>query len=638
MGRKEAPDFFLDAFTTRPDTIYGVTFLVIAPDNPELDRLFAHCLDGDISEAFRKQSHALSHRLERDRQQDTEHMQGFFTQCYARHPLCGQALPIWVGDYVLSGYGTGVVMGVPAHDGRDYMFAKRYDIAIQRVIQPSESDSAENVEGAYEKPLGRLIHSESLNGLCVDEALGAATRLLEERKVGKKERRWRLRSAVFGRQRYWGEPIPIYYKDGVPEILPHDQLPLRLPEVKDYRPTSQGESPLARVKGWHTEQGFPYETTTMPGWAGSNWYFFRYMDPKNNQAFCRKEILQYWKGVQLYVGGKEHAVGHLLYARFSTHFLFDRGYVPQKEFAQKLVNQGMIQAKACFVFRIKGKNTYVSKNLIKKYDTQRLYVNHEWVDAHERLQLDTFSSSNEERKKASFILEDGHYYCATEIEKMSKSKHNVITPEQIVHQYGADTFRLYEMFLGPIEQHKPWNLHGIAGVHRFLIKVWKWFTMQEIQQTPLDEAEKRALHKTIKKVREDTERMAFHTAISAMMIGLQALRNCHKAQAKIPFLLLLSPYAPHICEELWHKVLQKNTSITQETFPAYEAQYVKEDTFEYPVSVNGKLRAHIICALEGNEDDIQKEVLALEKLQKWIQNKPIRRFIFVKKKMINLVI
>lgn len=635
MGRSEGIEIdfqveggkSLRVFTTRADTIYGVTFLCLSPGQaPQLSLSAAQA--AKLKAFITKQKKTATLRPN----------EGFFTGVYARHPLTGQKIPVWVADYVLESYGTGVIMAVPAHDARDFAFAQKYGLPMRQVIAPPKP-----CEGAYEGKEGTMLDSGPLTGLSAEEGRAAAPGLLSQKTRVQKKINYRLRDAIFARQRYWGEPLPVYYKEGVPQLLPEEQLPLRLPPVDAYLPTDSGDPPLARAQNWHTKEGHPYEKSTMPGWAGSSWYFFRYMDPHNEKAFCAPEALAAWKQVDLYVGGAEHAVGHLIYARFWTKFLYDRGWVPVKEFAKKLVNQGMIYGRSFFVYRIKGENKYVSYGLRKNYESTALHVENHLVSEEQLLDTKAFCSSRSHRKDATFVLEEGKYRCGTEIEKMSKSKHNVINPDPLLSKYGADTLRLYEMFLGPLEQSKPWDTQGMDGSYRFLKKVWRLFHSPAgqffVSEAAPSEAEQRILHKAIHKVRQDTEALALNTAVSTMMIavnGLQALK-CHKRAILEPLLLLLCPYAPHIAEELWHKC-GHSSSVTQQPFPKAEARYLHEEQITYPISINGKVRAQITVPSALSEAHIEQQALDQEAIQRWLEGKKPKKVIIVRNKIVNIVV
>ncbi|MEL6539724.1 MAG: leucine--tRNA ligase, partial [Bacteroidota bacterium] len=620
----------LEVFTTRPDTLFGVTYLALAPEHPHTRALTTAAQRADV-EAYVAQA---KNRSERDRLADVKHVTGVFTGAYALHPLTGKALPIWVADYVVAGYGTGAVMGVPAHDSRDHAFARHFDLPVVQVI----AGGGDVTQGAYEAKAGMLIHSDFLDGLAIPEATEQVLQQLEALQLGQRKTTFRLRNAIFSRQRYWGEPFPIYYSEGVPHALDEGDLPLELPPVKAYQPTPTGKPPLGHAEGWRTATGHPLELNTMPGWAGSSWYFLRYMDPHNPNALVSPVAQAYWQAVDLYIGGAEHATGHLLYARFWTKFLYDLGHVFVQEPFQKLVNQGMIQGKSCFVYRIKGTKQFVSHGLRKQHDVVSMHVD---VDLVKDGVLDTkaFRQWRPELQEASFILEeDGQYRCGSEVEKMSKSKHNVVTPDTVIEKYGADTLRLYTMFLGPLEQSKPWDTHGIEGVFRFLHKLWKLCHQPASSSTPPAKALK-VLHKTIKKVREAIERCAFNTAVSAFMIcvnELAALKCYHRAVLQ-DLVILIAPFAPHIAEQLWQH-FGHTTSVTHAPYPTWEAHYIHEDTFEYPITVNGKVRTRLSFAQAASQAEIERQVLADANIQKWIQGKPPQKVIVVPQRIVNVVV
>ena len=626
----------LRIYTTRADTIYGVTFMCISVECATRLPLSAAAKDALARFVQTRPTYDKSQTQARD----AEACAGFFTGLYALHPLTEERLPIWVTNYVLSGYGTGAVMAVPAHDTRDYAFAKAHNLPIRKVIVPLTPCEEE----VYAGKDGTLQDSGPLSGCTAQVARKKVLSLLQQKTQAKPCTNYRLRDAIFARQRYWGEPMPVYTnKDQLPQLLETKALPLLLPEIADYLPTAAGKPPLARAKGWHTPEGYPYGYDTMPGWAGSSWYFFRYMDPHNKHAFCSKEALDTWKQVDLYVGGSEHAVGHLLYARFWTKFLYDRGLIATNEFAKKLVNQGMMYGRSYFVFRKKREDVYVSHGLCKQHAVSALYVENHLVDAHNVLDIAAFCKSRSSRKNARFILEDGKYHCGTEMEKMSKSKHNVINPDPLLKKYGADTLRLYEMFMGPVEQSKPWDTKGMEGVHRFLKKMWRLFHSQEtrffVDEQPPQLEELRLLHKTIQKAGKDTEAFAFNTAISAMMIAVNELQRlkCYKRTILEPLLLVLCPYAPHMAEELWHRC-GHNSSVTQQPFPVADARYLQEDTIVYPISINGKLRAKIELPTSFSKEDIEKSVRTHEVVQRWLAQKTPKKIIIVPGKIVNVVL
>ena len=627
----EGSDKKLEIFTTRPDTIYGVTFMVIAPEHEWVKELTCSDAQADV-EAYLE---ATKKRSERERIAETKRVSGVFTGSYAINPFSGKRIPIYVSDYVLAGYGTGAIMAVPAHDSRDYAFARHFGLDIVPVVEGG------NIEvESYDAKEGKLINSDILNGLDVKEAIVKMWDEIEARGLGARKVNYRLRDAIFSRQRYWGEPFPIYYKNDVAYPLSADQLPLELPPVSEFTPTSQGEPPLARVETWHTNDGAPYETSTMPGFAGSSAYYLRYMDPHNSEALVSTEANEYWRNVDLYVGGIEHATGHLIYSRFWNKFLYDLGCVCEDEPFKKLVNQGMIQGRSNFVYRIVGTNKFVSLGLKGDYETQEIHVDVNIVK-NDVLDLDAFRAWRPEFADAEFVLENGKYICGWAIEKMSKSMFNVVNPDYIVDNYGADTLRMYEMFLGPLEQSKPWDTNGIDGVHKFLRKFWSRFfdkdgnfCVSEEEATP---AELKTLHKTIKKVREDIENFSFNTSIPAFMICLNELGACNKRAVLEPLCVLLSPFTPHITEELWH-LLGHESSICDAAYPEHNAAYLVENSFEYPVSFNGKMRFKKELPLGISNAEIEAAVLADPAAQKWTEGKAPRKVIIVPGKIINIVL
>jgi leucyl-tRNA synthetase len=663
--------FSIEVFTTRPDTLFGVSFLAIAPEHEMLDQL----VDASHIDDVMAYVNLSKNRSERDRQSDVKRISGVFTGSYAVHPFTGNEVPIWVADYVLGGYGTGAVMGVPAHDSRDHGFAKHFNLPILQVIEGSETHNYQ--ESSYDGKEGNCINSGFLNGLGVKKAIKRAIQEVEDRGIGKGKTNYRLRDAIFGRQRYWGEPIPIYYKDGIPYPVEEKDLPIILPDVDKFLPTENGEPPLGRASNWKYKGQYDYELSTMPGWAGSSWYFLRYMDNKNDDALVSTEAVNYWKQVDLYMGGNEHATGHLLYVRFWTKFLYDLGIIPEDEPAKKLINQGMIQGRSNFVYRIdcfegdkKELSFFASRgffdeneniknlpilfqefnkqnNQNARLDFTKIMVVKLNVDVNivkdDVLNTALFKQWRDDLTNAMFVLENGNYHCSWEVEKMSKSKWNVVTPDDIIAQYGADTLRLYEMFLGPIEQSKPWNTQGIEGVHRFLKKLWKLFYDKDgnlcLTQEAPNKAELKTLHKTIKKVAEDIENFSFNTSVSTFMICVNELGelDCHKQAILKELLVILSPYAPHIAEELWQAIGETN-SITKAKFPEFNAAYLIEDSFSYPVSINGKHRTNIEFALDLDQSEIEKTVLADETILKWLEGKQPKKIVFVKGKIINLVI
>lgn len=633
--------FKIEVFTTRPDTIFGVSFVTLAPEHELVSEITTAEQKAAVDEYVIK----AKNRSERERQADVNKITGVFTGAYVEHPFTGKPIPVWVGDYVLAGYGTGAVMAVPAHDVRDYKFAKHFGLALPQVIEPNAAHSFD--EDAWGEKEGKMINSDFLNGLEVKAAIKKAIEEIEKKGIGKGKINYRLRDAVFGRQRYWGEPIPVYYKNGVPHVLPEDELPLRLPEVDKFLPTEDGEPPLARAKDWKYKGQFEYEHTTMPGWAGSSWYFLRYMDANNEKEFVSKNSADYWQQVDLYLGGSEHATGHLLYVRFWTMFLKDRGFINFDEPAKKLINQGMIQGRSNFVYRVKETNKYVSFGLKDNYDTTKLHVDVNIVD-NDILNIEAFknlkNNALENSSTAEFILEDGKYVCGNEVEKMSKSKWNVVSPDDICVKFGADTLRLYEMFLGPLELSKPWNTNGITGVAGFLKKLWRLFNIQEngsakVSTDAPTKDELKTLHKTIKKITDDIDRFSFNTSVSSFMICVNELTDlkCNKKQILEQLLVLISPYAPHITEELWEK-LGNTESIAFAPFPMFNEEFVKESSFNYPVSFNGKVRFNVEFDLSLSKEDVEKEILALQQTGTYLDGKAPKKVIVVPGKIINIVV
>lgn len=690
----------IEVFTTRPDTVFGVSFVTLAPEHELVEVLTTADQKAIVEDYVTK----AKNRSERERQADVTKITGVFTGSYVLHPFTGKQIPIWVGDYVLAGYGTGAVMAVPAHDERDYKFAKHFNLPLLEVILGGNI-----AEAAYDAKEGKLINSDFLNGLEVKDAMKKIIAEIEARGLGKGKVNYRLRDAVFGRQRYWGEPIPVYYKNDIPCVLNENELPLVLPEIDKYLPTEDGEPPLARAaENWKYDNKYEYEYSTMPGWAGSSWYFLRYMDAHNGSVFADKKLTDYWGNVDLYIGGSEHATGHLLYVRFWTKFLKDLGYIKAEEPAQKLINQGMIQGRSNFVYRLplpvklafkdnpviekfqeyyKDHPVFISFNLYKKSfsgDIEELarqmsvvhqkaieVVGHDCeqptflyqmatplnVDINivnnDVLDIDAFKNWREDFKNAEFILEDGKYVCGVEIEKMSKSKYNVQTPDDICEKFGADTLRLYEMFLGPLEQSKPWNTNGITGVHGFLKKLWRLFYMSpsgggaqgageaafNISNDEPTKAELKTLHKTIKKVVEDIERFSFNTSVSTFMICVNELTDakCNKKAILEPLLICLSPYAPHIAEELW-KQLGHNESIAFAEFPEFNEAYLTDDSFNYPVSFNGKMRFNLELSATLSPQEIETAVMQHENTAKYLEGKQPKKVIVVPKKIVNIVI
>ena len=621
----------LEIFTTRPDTIYGVTFMVIAPEHEWVMELTTE----DNREAVEAYIAETKRRSERERIADTKRVSGVKTGSYAVNPFTGREIPIYISDYVLAGYGTGAIMAVPAHDSRDYAFARHFGLEIIPVVEGGNLE----VE-SYDAKEGKVINSEIINGMDVKDAIHFMFEEVERRGLGKKLINYRLRDAIFSRQRYWGEPFPIYYKDDVAYRLTDEELPLQLPPIENFGPTEAGEPPLARVEGWHNSEGHPYELSTMPGFAGSSAYYLRYMDPHNNKGLVGKEANEYWRNVDLYVGGIEHATGHLMYSRFWNMFLYDLGYVCEEEPFKKLVNQGMIQGRSNFVYRIVGTNKFVSLGLKGEYDTQEIHVDVNIVK-NDILDLEAFRKWRPEFTDAEFVLEDGKYICGWAIEKMSKSMFNVVNPDYIVDAYGADTLRMYEMFLGPLEQSKPWDTNGIDGVHKFLRRFWAKFYSRDgvllVNDEKATAAELKTLHKTIKKVGEDIENFSFNTSIAAFMICLNELGDCSKREILEPLTALIAPFAPHIAEELWHEALGKTTTVCDAEFPKFNAEYLVENSFEYPVMINGKLRFKQEYPLDMAQEAIQQQIVETEGARKWLEGKQPKKIIVVKGKIINIV-
>ncbi len=649
-GLNGVPNSKLEVFTTRPDTIYGVTFMVLAPEQCEPNGQLRFLVPQSHIEEVDEYIAAAKKRSERERIADTRKVTGVFTGAYAVNPFSGDEIPIYISDYVLAGYGTGAIMAVPAHDSRDWAFARRFDLPIVPVVEGGNV-----AEASYDAKEGRMINSGIINGLDVKEAITRMFDEIERRGLGRRKVNYRLRDAIFSRQRYWGEPIPIYYKDGIPTALPPEALPLELPAVDDFSPSRTGEPPLARVRDW-TYEGHPLETSTMPGFAGSSAYYLRYMDPHNASALVSREADEYWCDVDLYIGGIEHATGHLIYSRFWDKFLFDLGVVVDQEPFKKLVNQGMIQGRSNFVYRDKASGKFISHGLIGDYDTQEIHVDVNIV-RNDILDTEAFKKWRPEFADAEFVLEEGRnadgdkggakYVCGWAVEKMSKSMYNVVNPDRIVEDYGADTLRMYEMFLGPLEQSKPWDTNGIDGVHKFLRRFWKLFWNGNAEDTAVGvpaitgeaptPAELKTLHKTIKKVREDIENFSFNTSVSAFMICLNELGACDKRQILEPLTILLAPFAPHITEELWHK-MGHTTSIFDAEMPEHNPEYLIENEFEYPVSVNGKLRFKKTLPLGITADEIERAVLADENAQRWLEGRAPKKMVVVPGKIVNIVI
>jgi leucyl-tRNA synthetase len=658
----------IEVFTTRPDTIFGVSFLTLAPEHELVNMITTSAQKIYVDDYV-----TLSKkRSDRERMADVKKISGVFTGAYALHPFSGKKIPVWVGDYVLAGYGTGAVMAVPGHDSRDFAFAKQFELPIIEVVRGGDLNLA-----SYDAKEGTLINSDFLDGLEVSVATKKAISVIEEKGLGKGKTNYRLRDAIFGRQRYWGEPIPVYYKDGLPKVLDESELPLILPEVDKYLPTETGEPPLARAStSWKKNGNFDYEYSTMPGWAGSSWYFLRYMDANNDEEFISKQAAEYWQNVDLYIGGAEHATGHLLYVRFWTKFLYDLGLIPVIEPAKKLINQGMIQGVSSFVYRSNATNSFVSYHLIKdqfdktsieeleklasspnakdeiisawqnssyhKYGkVTPLHVDVNLVD-NNILDIEAFRNWREEYKQAEFILEDGKYICGSEVEKMSKSKWNVVSPDDMVAQYGADCLRLYEMFLGPLELSKPWNTNGITGVSNFMRKLWRLYHDGDIYNVSDEEANKaelKTLHKTIKKINYDIENFSFNTSVSNFMICVNELTElkCNKRAILEPLAILIAPYAPHIAEELWSK-LGHSESITYANFPECNESYLVETSFSYPISLNGKTKFNYEFDLSITKEELEKAVMSLDQTIKILDGKAPKKVIVVHQKIVNIVV
>ncbi|MES2593457.1 MAG: class I tRNA ligase family protein [Bacteroidota bacterium] len=684
-SEKLEEESFIEVFTTRPDTIFGVSFVTLAPEHD----LVKQVTTADQKSAVEEYITFAKNRSERERMADVKKITGVFTGSYATHPFTGKQVPIWIGDYVLAGYGTGAVMAVPAHDSRDFAFANHFGIDKKVIILPAvDWDFADK---SYDEKEGKLVNSDFLDGLEVKAAIKKIIAVIEERGLGKGKTNFRLRDAIFGRQRYWGEPIPVYYKNDIPYVLNEQELPLLLPEVDKYLPTETGEPPLARAKDWKYKGEFEYEYSTMPGWAGSSWYFLRYMDANNDKAFVSKNAVDYWQNVDLYIGGSEHATGHLLYIRFWTKFLNDLGFIPVTEPAKKLINQGMIQGVSAFVYRAfvffpdedKEKENYIdyyrknpvfiskkifelsingdesAKNkifsalqkihkeagfdsgigLFQEKTAIHVDVN---IVKNDVLDQSAFKNWREEYKDAVFITEEnGDYICGSEVEKMSKSKWNVVSPDLMVEQYGADCLRLYEMFLGPLEQSKPWNTSGISGVSNFMRKLWRLYHNGDavnISDEPATRPELKTLHKTIKKITEDIERFSFNTSVSNFMICVNELTEfkCNKREILEPLAIIISPYAPHIAEELWNR-LGHNESVTYAEFPICKEEYLVESSFNYPVSFNGKTRFFQEYDRSLSKEDVEKEVLTLDQTHKYLEGKTPKKVIVVHNKIVNIV-
>ena len=649
-SEKDNSIYPIEVFTTRPDTIFGVSFMTLAPEHELVQKITTKAQMEEV-ESYVK---ATAMRSERDRLSDVKRITGAFTGAYAKHPFTGAKIPIWIGDYVLAGYGTGAVMSVPCGDQRDYDFAKYFDIPIPNIFE-----GVDITEEAYaDKANTTIANSQFLDGLNYKEATRKVIEELEKLGMGKGKVNYRLRDAVFSRQRYWGEPFPVYYKDGLPQLIGEEHLPLNLPEVEKYLPTKTGDPPLgnAHVWAWDVTKAavvsnalidhktvFPLELNTMPGWAGSSQYFNRYMDPWNEEEIYSRDAINYWREVDLYIGGIEHATGHLLYSRFWQKFMFDLGLAPVDEYAKKLINQGMILGTSAFVYREEGNNRLLSKGLIGEKKVTPIHADVSMVNASDELDIEAFRQWRPEFQDSEFVLEDGKYIVGREVEKMSKSKYNVVNPDEICTDYGADALRLYEMFLGPLEQAKPWNTAGITGVFGFLKKLWKLYHTGpdgsfSVEEGNPDKAALKTLHKTIKKVEEDIENFSFNTSVSTFMICVNELssQKCNKKEILAPLAVLISPYAPHIAEELWFKLGNSN-SIAAAPFPAFDAQYLVEDTKAYPISFNGKMRFTLELPLDMNKEEIEKVVLEHEKTQAQLKGRTPKRVIVVPGKIVNIV-
>lgn len=642
IGRSEGTEMVFDTvcgdkhlpitiFTTRADTVFGVTFMVLAPESELVEQLTTE----DRKEEVAAYVASVKKKTERERIAETKSVTGVFSGSYGINPLTGEKVPIWISEYVLAGYGTGAIMAVPAHDSRDYAFAKKFGLPIVPLIEGCDVS-----EQSFDAKDGVMCNSGFLNGMKVKDAIEAAKDYVEAHGLGHRKTNYRLRDAIFSRQRYWGEPFPIYYKDGIPMPLPESELPLRLPEIDSYKPSPDGQPPLSRAKDW-TYKGYPLEKSTMPGFAGSSAYYLRYMDPHNDKALVSREADEYWRSVDLYVGGTEHATGHLIYSRFWNKFLYDLGYVCEDEPFRKLVNQGMIQGRSNFVYRIVGTNTFVSAGLKSSYDTTEIHVDINIVH-NDRLDVEAFRKWRPEFENAEFILEDGEYVCGWAVEKMSKSMYNVVNPDDICNTYGADTLRLYEMFLGPVEQSKPWDTKGIDGVNRFLKKFWRLFYDREKWLVVDDKAtpeELKVLHKLIAKEQEDIEAFSYNTTISAFMIAVNELGalKCAKREILEPLVVLLSPFAPHVSEELWHS-LGNEGSVTYARFPEYVAAYAADDTVTYPVQFNGKMRFTVDMAKSATPAEVEAQVRSLEQTAKWSAGMKIVKVIVVPGRIINIVL
>lgn len=621
-------------YTTRPDTIFGVDFMVLAPEHDLVSQITTDAQKAEVE----KYLDYVQSRSERERMAEVKQITGCFTGAYVLNPFNGRRIPVWISEYVLAGYGTGAIMAVPCGDQRDFSFAKHFNIPITNII-----GDAYNGEEANPTKDAILQHSDFLDGMTMRAAMDVVADKIEEMGIGKRQINYKMRDSGFSRQRYWGEPFPIIYKNGTPYALDEKDLPVTLPHVENYKPGEEGEGPLANITDWvNIDADTRRETNTMPGYAGSSWYFLRYADPKNTEVFAGRAATDYWNQVDVYVGGTEHAVGHLLYSRMWTKALYDLGHIGFQEPYKKLINQGMIGGSSRMVYRVRGTNTYVSHGLKDQYETDELHTDVNIVDGLE-LDVEAFRNWRPNNKDAEFILEDGKYICGVVLEKMSKGKYNTVNPDDVVERFGADTFRMYEMFLGPVEQSKPWDTKGIEGVHRFLKKLWRLFADEQkgiiVKEAPATPDELKVLHKTIQKIDADTENFSYNTAVSQFMICVNELSSlkCNKRSILEPVLILLTPYAPHIAEELWHQ-LGNTTSILDAPYPVFEEKYTRESAFNYPIAVNGKTRTELSFPLDTDDASIEKEVLTNDAVQRWIDGKPVKKVVIVKGRMINIVV
>ncbi len=642
-----------EIFTTRPDTIFGVTFMVLCPEHEMIESIVTDDKRKEVMEyvAWAK------NRSERERQAEVKKVSGVFSGAYAINPLTNERIPIYISEYVLAGYGTGAIMAVPAHDSRDFAFARHFNLPIRQVVAPSEAEVSDpsTWTESLDSKVGVSVNSGFITGMKVKDAMRAVIKKVDEMGIGHRTVNYRLRDAIFSRQRYWGEPFPIYYKNNIPYTLPEECLPLQLPEVSDFKPTATGEPPLGHATCWAWDEKnrqvvetskidnvsvFPLELSTMPGFAGSSGYYLRYMDPRNDEAYFSSQAVNYWQNVDLYIGGAEHGTGHLIYARFWNKFLFDIGMAVKPEPFQKLINQGMIQGRSNFVYRSKeDNNLFISKNIEgREAKTDPIHVDINIVD-NDVLDIEKFRQWRPEFANARFELEDGKYVCGWEVEKMSKSMYNVQNPDDLVERYGADTLRLYEMFLGPVEQAKPWDTNGIEGVFRFLKKFWKLFENSKDEQAAPTKAELKILHQTIKKITDDIERFSFNTSVSAFMVCCNDLTaaGCTNRAVLEPLVVLIAPFAPHIAEELWHQ-LGHSDSVCDAEWPKCDESCLVEDSFTYPVSFNGKMRFTISLPATAGADDALAAIKAMPEGQKWLGNATPKKVIFVPKKIVNIVL